>query len=166
MTSASVRNTKLQNLMSLHYSLCFCICWQPWPESFSVNLGNLHLMWIALHKKRRWSRLCKKVRIMFLIFTLISFMKWEVSINANQCTSLKQHSVLLEVRVYLTVRQYKMFSFIVSEGKIHQLSFFKFSELLHEPPALTFIISAFCPQCSYVFCVDLGTNSDYFSTQH
>jgi len=24
----------------------------------------------------------------------------------------------------------------------------------------------FCPQCIYVFCVDLRTNSDYFSIQH
>jgi hypothetical protein len=27
---------------------------------------------------------------------------------------------------------------------------------------LTFNSSAFCPQCIYVFCVDLRTNSDYF----
>jgi len=55
---------------------------------------------------------------------------------------------------------------LLSGGKIHQLNFFKTSELLHEPPALTFIIYAFCPQYIYVFCVDLRTNSDYFSIQH
>jgi hypothetical protein len=26
--------------------------------------------------------------------------------------------------------------------------------------------STFCPQCFYVFCVDLRTNSDYFTVQH
>jgi len=26
--------------------------------------------------------------------------------------------------------------------------------------------SAFCPQCIYVFCVDLRTNSDYFTVHH
>jgi hypothetical protein len=34
------------------------------------------------------------------------------------------------------------------------------------PPALTFRNSVFCPQCIYLFCVDLRTNSDYFSIQH
>jgi len=33
--------------------------------------------------------------------------------------------------------------------------------------SLTFTNSTFCPtQCIYVFCVDLRTNSDYFSIQH
>jgi hypothetical protein len=26
--------------------------------------------------------------------------------------------------------------------------------------------STFCPQCVYVFCVDMRTNSDYFTVQH
>ena len=30
---------------------------------------------------------------------------------------------------------------------------------------LTFRNSVFCPQCIYVFCVDLRTNSDYVSIQ-
>ena len=30
------------------------------------------------------------------------------------------------------------------------------------PSADVFINSVFCPQCFYVFCVDLRTNSDYF----
>jgi hypothetical protein len=38
--------------------------------------------------------------------------------------------------------------------------------LLYVPPALTFKNSVFCPHCIYVFCVDLRTNSDYFSIQH
>ena len=32
--------------------------------------------------------------------------------------------------------------------------------------ALTLRNSLFCQQCVCVFCVDLGTNSDYFSIQH
>jgi len=36
-------------------------------------------------------------------------------------------------------------------------------DLLYVPLGLTFIYSMFCPQCIYVFCVDLRTNSDYFS---
>jgi len=33
--------------------------------------------------------------------------------------------------------------------------------------SLTFNISKFCPHsCIYVFCVDLRTNSDYFTIQH
>jgi len=32
-------------------------------------------------------------------------------------------------------------------------------------PALTFRNSVFCPQCIFVFCMDLRTNSDYFSIQ-
>jgi hypothetical protein len=39
-------------------------------------------------------------------------------------------------------------------------------DLLYVPVALTFRNSVFCPQCIYVFCLDLGTNSDYFSIQH
>jgi len=39
----------------------------------------------------------------------------------------------------------------------------KAEDLLYVPPVLTFINSVFCPQCIYVFCVDLRTNSDYFS---
>jgi hypothetical protein len=32
--------------------------------------------------------------------------------------------------------------------------------------SLTFNNYTFCPQCIYVFCVDLRTNSDYFPLQH
>jgi len=32
--------------------------------------------------------------------------------------------------------------------------------------SLTLNNSTFCPQCIYVFCVDLRTNSDYFPIQH
>jgi hypothetical protein len=32
--------------------------------------------------------------------------------------------------------------------------------------SLTFNNSTFCPQCVYVFCVDLRTNSDYFTVHH
>jgi len=32
--------------------------------------------------------------------------------------------------------------------------------------SLTFSNSTFCPECIYVFCVDLRTNSYYFPTQH
>jgi hypothetical protein len=32
--------------------------------------------------------------------------------------------------------------------------------------SLTFNNSTFCPQCIYVFCLDLRTNSDYFPIQH
>jgi len=39
-------------------------------------------------------------------------------------------------------------------------------DLLYVPPVLTFRCSVFCPQCIYVFYVDLRTNSDYFSVQH
>jgi hypothetical protein len=42
----------------------------------------------------------------------------------------------------------------------------KDSDLLYVPPTLTFRNSVFRPQCIYVFCVDLRTNSDYFSLQH
>jgi len=31
---------------------------------------------------------------------------------------------------------------------------------------LTYRISVLCPQCIYVFCVYLRTNSSYFSLQH
>jgi hypothetical protein len=34
------------------------------------------------------------------------------------------------------------------------------------PPAPIYRNSVFCPQCIYVFCVDLGTNSDHFSLEH
>ena len=37
---------------------------------------------------------------------------------------------------------------------------------MYHPPALTFRNSVFCPQCIYVFCVDLRTNSDFLSIQH
>ena len=33
-------------------------------------------------------------------------------------------------------------------------------------PVLTFRNSVFYPQCIYLFCVDLRTNSDYFFLQH
>jgi len=33
-------------------------------------------------------------------------------------------------------------------------------------PTLTFRYFVFCPQCIYVFCVDLRTKHDYFSVQH
>jgi len=39
-------------------------------------------------------------------------------------------------------------------------------DLLYVPPASSFRNSVFCPQCVYVFCVDLITNSDYFSIQN
>ena len=39
----------------------------------------------------------------------------------------------------------------------------KSKDLLYVPTALTFRNSVFCPQCIYVFCVDLRTNSDFFS---
>jgi len=39
---------------------------------------------------------------------------------------------------------------------------FKISEVLYVPPALTFRNSVFSPQCIYVFCAYLRTNSDYF----
>ena len=38
--------------------------------------------------------------------------------------------------------------------------------LFYVPPGLTFSNSTFCPQCIYVFCVDISTNSDYFPIQH
>jgi len=34
------------------------------------------------------------------------------------------------------------------------------------PPTLTYKNSVFCPQRIYVFCLNLRTNSDYFSLQH
>ena len=45
-------------------------------------------------------------------------------------------------------------------------STFKAKDLLYIPPALTYRNCVFCPQCIYVFCVDLKTNSDYVSIQH
>jgi len=39
--------------------------------------------------------------------------------------------------------------------------------LLCVPPCLTFSNSTFCPtQRIYVFCMDLKTNSDYFTMQY
>jgi hypothetical protein len=34
------------------------------------------------------------------------------------------------------------------------------------PPGLPLKNSVVCPQCIYMFCVDLRTNSDYFTVQH
>ena len=41
---------------------------------------------------------------------------------------------------------------------IHQIRPFKAWDLFYVPPALTFRNAVFCPQCVYVFCVDLRTN--------
>ena len=42
----------------------------------------------------------------------------------------------------------------------------KAQDLLNVPSVLTFRNSVFCQQCIYVFCVDLRTNSDYYSIQY
>jgi hypothetical protein len=42
--------------------------------------------------------------------------------------------------------------------RIHQIQPFKASDLFYVPTALTFRNSLFCPQCIYMFCVDLRTN--------
>jgi len=51
---------------------------------------------------------------------------------------------------------------------LNRFNLIKPQDLLHVLPALTFRNSVFYPQCRpiNVFCVDLGTNSDYFSIQH
>jgi hypothetical protein len=49
---------------------------------------------------------------------------------------------------------------------ISQTLTFKTWHLLYLPPALRNRNPTFCLQCIYVFCVDLRTNSDYFSLQH
>ena len=57
---------------------------------------------------------------------------------------------------------------LVTQSSIQTLRFnlldFSLKHLHYVPPALTFRNSVFCPQCIYVFCVDLRTKSDYFST--
>ena len=42
---------------------------------------------------------------------------------------------------------------------------FKASWLMYVPPALTFQNSTFFLQCIYMFCMDLRTNSEFWSTQ-
>jgi hypothetical protein len=38
--------------------------------------------------------------------------------------------------------------------------------LLYVPPCLTFNNSTFCPHSVFMFCVDLRTNSEYFTVQN
>jgi len=39
-------------------------------------------------------------------------------------------------------------------------------DLIYVPPTLAFRNSEFCPQCTYVFSLDLRTNRDFFSIRH
>ena len=48
----------------------------------------------------------------------------------------------------------------------HSLNLLQPKTFFYISPVLTFTNSVFCTQCIYVFSVDLGTNSDYFSIQH
>jgi hypothetical protein len=75
-TLVSVTNMKMQNLISLYYILCCCVCWQPWPEVISANFEQHSSDVSCLTQEEKWSRLSKKVRIRILMFTLISFMQW------------------------------------------------------------------------------------------
>jgi len=50
---------------------------------------------------------------------------------------------------------------------MHGLTNLKIFKLLYVPPAFTGRNSVFCPpQCIYVYCVDLKTNSDYITIEH
>jgi hypothetical protein len=98
-----------------------------------------------IHFQRRYFATCSSYVSVVIKPTSLDVIQYQSAYNANYPT---------------LIIGYKVYSWPV------QVSPFKVYDVLYLPSALTFRNFVFCPQCIYVFCVDLRTKSEYFSIQH